>query len=85
MTNDSAARLLADAEVWLAHMIADLQQEHGLSSLLILAAAHGIITARMLEELGPEQTASICQRASDRISVTSSLPDLARAVPAGRA
>lgn len=89
MTNAATAQtfdsLLADAEVWLAHMIADLQQEHGVSSLLILAAVHGIITALMLEELGPDQTASICQRASDRIAGLSSLSDLARAIPAGRA
>lgn len=71
----------------LGRFLHELQAETGWPTELILAGAHGRIAALMLQHLGGQDTAKICEDMAGRMRAfpSATVMMLARAIPAGSA
>lgn len=66
----------------LGRFLFEMQEATDWPTWVILAGAHAHVTGLMLQNMGPQDAAAICERAGQRIR---DLSPLAFAAPAGRA
>ena len=84
---DKDQNIANDVGQRLGRFLLEMQEETGWPTWLIFAGVHGHITALMVQNMGPQDAAAICERAAQRMRGFSSLAEmaLAGATPAGQA